>query len=333
MIATTSVIVAWAVWLAAAVAGMALGSLYGGIETGLYVLNKIRLELRAEAGSRTARFLRAMLRDPNDLLAALLIGTNLTQYVATFAITSMFLLAGSGPRAQWYTIALVTPMMFVVVDAVPKNVFRRAAETLTYRVAWLLRASEALFRFTGLTPLVRGTATLVMRLLGVDRWAQSPLAHQGVSAIVAEGHASGLLTHSQSIMADRVMRLRDVALRDAMRPMREVVSAPAGAGCPQVLQIIRDHNYSRVPMVDATGQVVGVLDVFDVLSAEDPVAPAEVMAPPLVLPADTGVTEALYRMQRTRTPLAVVADPNGRHVGIATVKDLVEEIVGELEAW
>ena len=333
MSATMEVYLAWAAWAAVLLGGAALSSLYSGMETGMYVINKIRLELHAEAGSPAARFLRRMIRNSNNLLAVLLVGTNLARYAATFSVTSMFVMAGYGHRAEWYTLAVAAPLMFVVGDAVPKSVFRRAAGELMYRLAWLLRVSNWVFGASGLVPLIRGISVAVMRLAGIRRGWQSPLAHPGLAAIMAEGHASGVLTQFQSLMADRVMRIGDVTLRDAMAPMRHVVSAPLDVGHEQLMQTIRKHDYSRVPLLGPDGQVAGILDVYDVLAEAGEVRPAETMAEPFVLPATMAVADALYRMQRARAAMAIVADEKGRHVGIVTVKDLVEEIVGELEEW
>ena len=79
--------------------------------------------------------------------------------------------------------------------------------------------------------------------------------------------------------------------------------------------------------------MAGILDVYAVMLDEAGQPPARHATEPLIMPAETTVTDALYQMQRRPAAMAVVADSEGVHVGIATVKDLVEEIVGELEAW
>ena len=241
------------------------------------------------------------------------------------------MLAGAGERAEWYTLAVATPILFVVGDAVPKSVFRRLRESIVYRLSWFLRVSDVLFHVTGLAPLVRGVSAGLMWLLGASR-RRRPYHHLGLAAVLAEGHASGALTHFQSVMADRVMQIGDVRLTDVMMPMRHVVRAQQDATVRQIVELIRDHSYSRLPLLDADGQVAGVLDVYEVLTADKSVVPAELAGRPLILSADTTVTDALYQMRQARRALAVVEDA-GKHVGIVTIKDLVEEIVGELEAW
>lgn len=324
----------WLLLTAALAACVAIDGLFCGLESGVYVLNKIRLELRAEAGISSAKFLRRMLARPNNMLAVLLIGTNSFRYVATFCITSMFVLGGYEKHAEWLTLAVATPAFFVLTDASPKNIFRSAAEALVYRTAWLLRAANLAFNAAGLAPLVRGIAAAGLRLTGASRrGAASPLWHEDINAAIAEGHASGVLTMFQSNMANRLVQIKELALTDVMRPLRQAVSAPLNVTREQFLQIVAKHEYSRLPLLDADGQVVAVLDVYDVLSDPSVAVPADKAAAALVLPEDMGIIDALYRLQHQRQAMGIVANDKGKHIGLLTVKDLVEEIVGELENW
>jgi Mg2+/Co2+ transporter CorB len=100
--------VAFAFWSLLAAAGVALSALYAAGETAIYVTNKIRLELQAEMGSKPARLLQKLLSDTNNLLAVLLTGNNLVNYITTFAITSIFTMAGQGDHAQSYTMITAT---------------------------------------------------------------------------------------------------------------------------------------------------------------------------------------------------------------------------------
>jgi CBS domain containing-hemolysin-like protein len=320
-------------WSALLCVGLVLSAYYAGMETGLYVLNKIRLDLRAERGERHGRALRGLLRDPNNFLAVLLVGNNLANYAATFAVSGIFVAVGRRHVAEVLSLALVTPTLFILGESVPKTVFRRTAEQWVYRMSWLLRASQFAFRWTGLVPLVRSFAVLLTRLTGQRRRELTPLAHGNISAVVAEGRATGTITHFQSAMADRVMRIRDVTLADVMVPMRRVVCADRDVGRQELVSRLRGHECSRLPLLDERRQVVGILNIYDALMTDDGESPADKARPPLVLPADMTVTDALYRMRRARSPMAVVRNRSGQHVGIATIKDLVEEIVGELEEW
>ncbi len=331
MTPTASELVPWVVWASVLVLCALVDALFSGLETGIYVMNKHRLDLHAEAGVSGARFLQRALQKPANLLGVLLIGTNLARYLATFSISAMFVLAGHEARAEWYTLLLATPLLFIVGDSVPKAAFQRLEAAAVYRLVWFLRASGVLFRVTGIFPLVITISSLLMKLTGA-RGGSGGLGHEGAAAVLAEGRASGTITAFQSAMADRVMRIGDLRTADAMIPMDRVVWVREGAGREELIEIIRKHNYSRIPIRNEGGAVVTVLHVYDILATEGPADPIEKMDPPLRLSAELTVTDALYRMRGATRAMAII-ERDGEDVGIVTIKDLVEEIVGELEDW
>ena len=323
----------WCAYLVSMVAALALCAAFCGLETGVYVLNKARLDLRAERGWRSAKLLKAMLARPGNLLVVLLVGTNLAAYLVTFAISAMFLLSGAGRRTEWYTIAAATPLLFILGDSVPKNIFHRHAEVLVYRLVWALRASSVVFNVVGLAPLVRGFAWLVIRLAPARGGSRRAAGAESLWAVVAEGAASGVLTDHQAVMADRVMRIKGVALGDVMVPMSRVVAVTVGVTRGELVGVLERHNYSRLPVVDEAGGVVGVLNIYDVLTDESLSSPTDAAGTPLHLAAGVTVTDALYRMKQANSAMAIVVSKAGRPEGIVTIKDIVEEIVGELQAW
>ncbi len=327
--------ITWALLWLGLLAGLLFSALYSGMETGVYVLNKIRLDLLAESGRKSAGVLRRILAAPTNLLAVLLVGNNLANYATTFVVSTMFVLTGRERFAELYTLAVATPLLFVLGESVPKNIFQTrhlGSETLTLRLTWLLKISSWIYNATGMAPLVRGFSAVLLRLLRADTGGRSPLAHKGVSAAVAEGAASGVLTQFQSLMADRVINIRQISLWDAMKPMSEVVTISHDSGRESILETVTNHNFTRFPLVGSDGNITGIIDIYDVLTADENGSSATAAARPLILRASMTISDALYRMQREHTAMAVVAQGQ-KHVGIVTIKDLVEEIVGELEAW
>ena len=121
----------------ALVVGTLASAVYAGLETGMYVLNRIRLELRKERNDPPAQRLSAALDRPQELLTALLIGTNAANYLVAVALVGAFALLGSDDPDYW-AIAVGTPLLCVVGQMLPKNLFRVAGETLTYRMSWII---------------------------------------------------------------------------------------------------------------------------------------------------------------------------------------------------
>lgn len=330
--ATATEMLTWSMWAAIILLATAMCGIYCGLETGIYVMNKVRLDLHSSAGRHRPKLLRRMLLVPNNLLVVLLIGTNLAAYIVTFAISALFINAGAGEHTEWYTIACATPLLFVFGESVPKSIFQRGGEQMVYKFTWALKYSSYLYNATGLAPLVRGFAWLLMLLVPAARKRDLQATHP-LSAVMAEGTASGALTHFQSIMAERVMNISKVTLRDAMTPMAEVVTVRYNATRDDLTQMITDHNYSHLPVIDAGDQVIGMLNIYAALMDEDAHTLAGQISQPLRLDETTSIVDTICEMRKAGTILIIVQDASGNATGLATPKDLAEEIVGELEAW
>jgi putative hemolysin len=119
-----------------------------------------------------------------------------------------------------------------------------------------------------------------------------------------------------------------------MIPRQRIAAAPLHLPRDEFLRIARMAHFSRLPVYrDDARRIVGIVNVYDVLTDRDRQPVAAHVRPPLVFSPQVSVAAALPRMQRARQAMAIVEDGAGHCLGILTVKDLVEEIVGELEAW
>jgi len=315
--------------------GMALSFVYSGLETGTYAVNKIRLELRIESGSRQARRLHSILRDPGMPLLVVLIGNNLANYLASAGMV-LILTSRGVVRADWYSVAILTPVVFIFCELLPKNLFHRHGETLTYVLSAFLDLSRRVFAICGLVGLAQLMVRAVLRLAGrVHPNDDGPLHTGGrMAALLAEGQASGAITGTQSLIAQRVVNIDQVRLRDVMVPLPQAVVVPESVTAEGVREILAAHGHPRLGVFSGNrGRIVGTLNAYDVLMDPTGAPPSAHVEPAVELAEHTGVIEALVAMQTQRKNIAFVVADDRRCVGLVTVKDLVEEIVGELHEW
>ncbi len=316
--------------------GILASAAFSGLETGTYVLNRVRLDLRAAHGDRQALRIKRLLSRPQELLTALLIATNTANFAVTTVTVSLFAMAEID-SADLLTTLLVAPVLFVLGEVVPKNLFQRTGETLTYRLAWLASGATLICRWTGLAPLLTAFSRgLIWLWGGADRRAADPAGpgHR-VRALLAEGHAHGVLTTFQSQMADRVVGLPNTTVAEVMVPLGNVAAIAADCSPERFRDAVADHNYSRLPIWRGKpGNVVGIVNIYDVLWDTDPATPpADHARAPITVDRGADVAAALFALRRSRRAMGIVIDDDGTCVGIITIKDLVEEIVGELGAW
>jgi len=324
-----------------AVAGILMAALANGMETGLYRVNRIRLRLRADAGGRRARMLLGLLRDLRGAIIVCLIGYNGGVYLTTAVATRLVERAGwaaDDVRISIITAAILTPVFFVFTDVTPKSIFTYEADRWMVRLAPLLRGAYQFLRAILLVPALKGISTLFLSVArGSDPSRLSPFQpRQRLRALLREGAADGVITGYQDELVEKVLALRDRSVRQAMIPLARATAVRADTGRPQFISELRRHSYSRLPVwEDRPENVIGVVHILDVLAAPgDSLDLRALMTRDfLALSPDTPVSQALFRMQRHRAAMAVVQDARGRAVGILTIKDLVEEIVGELPVW
>ena len=323
-------------WSLMALAGFAGSALYSGMETGAYSLNRIRLHVLVHRGDHAALTLHALLSRPTVLLTTLLIGNNITNYLGTAA---MGVILESRQLGDWETIALnaliVTPILFVVGETLPKDLFAAHSDRLMYRLTPVLRLSRVLFTYCGLAPLIGLFSNTLMKALGQDPRARAFHPRRQVGVLVREGVGYGLLSQEQSAIVDRVLDLTDRRVVDVLTPWIRVETIRIDDNTSMIWRLARRTNHSHVPVLNPRGSVVGVMRINDALAHGKEKCPPikDLMKPAPTIGHKTPIREALDRLKHHTAGLAIVTGPTGQTVGIITVKDLIEPITGNLDQW
>lgn len=320
--------------------GAAAGVFYSGfvsaLETGSYTLNRVRLHVRAAQNEPRARRLARLIERHQDIVLATLLGNTLSDYVCTACVAALLLRAAVevGTVELWATL-IVTPLLLTLGGIIPKEWFRREADRWMYVLALPLELVVRAARLTGFLALMHALARGLVRLFPAaesEDLAGRPRAH--VVQLLHEGAAAGGLTSFQRDLIERVINLSQLRVGNVMIPRARVAAVPRNIPRDEFLRIVRMAHLSRMPVYEHDPRrVIGVVYVFDVLTDPQERPAAEHVRAPFVLRANVSVSTALIRMQRARQAMAIIEDSAGHCVGILTLKDLVEEIVGDLEAW
>ena len=318
---------------AVAVAGVVSAGLFAGLETGMYTMSHVRLSVRAARGdSDSARLAREYAR-PRRLLSTLLVANAIAGWFASFGVSQIFDGLGFGPvQAVLLDLLVLVPMVFLFGEVLPKDLFRVHADRWMPRYAGVLTTLRILLCATGIVPIVAGIGALASRLFGRGRSAELLEARARVSALLAEGAGSGGLSEAQLGFADRVFTMREVTLREEMRLWRDVAWVGIATSPAERARSFLSSGASRLPVVDAAGRVSGVVMAVDHFASPD-AATAALVRPILMLAPGTAALDAIQTMRRERSQLALVAERADRPLGIVSMKDLVEPLVGDLAAW
>ena len=323
-------------WYGGAAMGLAGSALFSGMETGVYTVNRVRLRVLASHSARSsAAVLERLMERPNRLLGTLLVGNNLANYAASLSIAA--LLSASG-YDDWQQVAinaaLLTPLLFIFGEVLPKDLFRANADRLTVPLAkpllWLRRLLTPIVFLIGLI------ADALRALFGVPA-APLHLMHprRVVTQLFREGAGHGAISPYQSDIVDRALRAEQLVLREVMVPWAQVTVVRQSQP-PEALWSLADRvPFSRLPVVDTAGRPLGAIELDEALrhDPDESWDPADMARRLVRLDPDLGLDAALRRLQEERASMALVGEADGAPLGIVTVKDLVEPILGELDAW
>jgi len=308
-----------------------------GTEMGLYCVNRLRARLRAEQEPTLRnRALWWVLRHPEDAVLSVLLGNNLVNYLLTVsaAAFAVEVLRVPSDRAEYYMAAILSPLVFVFADVVPKNWFRVDSDRLMRLSGPLLAGLHASLRYSGILAFLRLLSRTVAAIMGQGplKGLDSPRAE--VVGLLREGGVGGAITDDQAQIIERVMNLSDVTVGSIMIPQRQVVTVPVDADRATLEQLIEAGRHSRLPVVARNQRgFVGVIDIHDVLADEGDYPVERCMQAPLRISANESAATALVLLQRTEATLAIVTDSRHGDVGILALKDLMDEILGELPEW
>jgi tellurite resistance protein TerC len=220
-------------------------------------------------------------------------------------------------------------------EQVPKLLAIRAPEESALIVARPLRLIRAAFWLP--LVLLRGSTSLVLRLLGFGSPARDPTHTEDELRIILElSQSAGSMSFRQLLLMENVFDLRDLRVRDAMRPSGSVRSLQADAPWQENYAVIRESRLSRYPLVEYDGgKPIGIVHVKDLL-LEAPEGPARVDLRRIARPAqlvreDAPLESLLADLQRRHRHMAIVVDAADRWTGVITLEDVLEEIIGTIE--
>lgn len=223
--------------------GLLLSGFFSGSETGLYCVNRLRLELGVKKMDVRAQRLVRVLEDEAGALSVTLIGTNVMNYLTTTAAAFLFAeLVGLGETdTELYTVIVLTPIVFVFGEVVPKNLFQLYADQLLPRWSWLLAMANWICRMTGCVWLLKKLTILVQRIIGIDETSDPVVTPKWrIAALLQEALADQSWGQHQSALIDRVCQLSETPLHVAMVPKNRVTIISAQSDNRELVRIVID---------------------------------------------------------------------------------------------
>lgn len=309
-----------------------ISAFFSGSETGMLAINRYRLRHLARHGHRAAMRVETLLRRTDRLLSVILIGNN---FVNNFAATVAAILAirWLGHSGAALAPVVITVVMLVFAEITPKTYAAMKPERVAFPASFLLQPLQTL-----LAPLVwviNGASTLLLRLLGAraDDLEDSQLSVEELRTVVNE--AGGLIPEKHQKMLLNILDLESVSVEDIMVPRNEMVGIDIDDDINEILAILRTSQHTRLPVYRADpNNMLGILHLRKLgrLLHKEDINTAELMqhtVEPYFVPESTPLNRQLIQFQNTKRRIGIVVDEYGDVLGLVTLEDILEEIVGE----
>ncbi|RMF75783.1 MAG: DUF21 domain-containing protein [Planctomycetota bacterium] len=320
-----------------ALLALTLSAVSSGAETGVYCLNRVRLRVRADRREPGAVRLAKLMERSEDLVITTLAGTNVADYLATAFVTALLLHLGTAEtHSEIYATALLTPMVLVFGGILPKDLFQREADRLMPMLATPLAVARGALSAIGLLAMLRGVTHVLLRLIDPQHLPRESelLPRARIRRLLIEGAASGGLSEFQREILDRILRMSQTRVSDIMVRRERAAIVPIDMPREDLLRIARMAHFSRLPVHRGDPRrIIGIINVYDVLSDDRERPIAQYVREALFVPADAAAPDALRRLQQARQVMGIAVNQRGECVGLFTMKNLIECIVGEVPVW
>src|SRR5881397_316592 len=309
---------------------LAVTMFFSAAEMSFIAANRLRIRHLAEEGNTTAAAYLEAFRRPERTLSTAMMGVTISHIVASSAAT-FALLPTLGGMAPLVVTAILTPIMLVFGEIIPKAVAREWATALIVRVYRALTWSSVL-----LAPFVafsNGVVGGLLRLLGATPpGTRHFVSREELKALLAMEPGEADVTSQEAEMIDKIFDLGDTTVREIMVPLVDVAMLPDTATTDDAIELAQRRGFSRIPIYrQRETNIVGVVSAMDILARGGEAGRlTDLMRPPVYVPETKRIDDLLREMQRARNHMAVVVDEYGGSTGVVTLEDVLEEIVGEI---
>ncbi len=329
----------YAILLIAILLCIFLSGFFSGSEMAYSSCNRLRLEGDRDAGSRQAALALYIVDHFDDALGAILIGNNLVN-VASSSLLSVAVITVFGknhPRLDTYnslaTVAL-TIIIIIFGETIPKITAKKSANGLAMRYAWPVRILMTVLR--PIVYLVVGLVNLLTGRLSDPRGEDSGEKVEELQSIIETAEDEDVLDEEESELVQAAIAFRDISASEAMTARVDVMAIDIEDSWEEILDVVRKSQYTRIPVYEESiDNVIGVLHMnrfLKELSREE--APEKDLRPLLMQPCYVYKTmklpEVLNTFRKEKQHLAIVVDEYGGTLGIISLEDVLEQVVGDI---
>lgn len=304
-----------------------LSAFFSGSEMALISLNKGVIREKMEKGVKGAKILDSLLKDPDRVVGAILIGNNLVNISASI-IAGAIATKLVGNMGIGIAMAVMTLLILVFSEMTPKAL-AIGNDELAFKVAKPINFLTRLFH--PIAVVLNSISNFLIKLTGIKK-KRSIVTEGEIKAMLEIGEEDGTIQADEREMIHEVFEFDETVVRDVMIPREKMVCIQKDSDVRHLLKIVNETGITRIPVYEKNlDGIIGMAHAKDILKLDGKNVPIkEMMRPILKVDGKMRADDVLRKMQRENTHLAIVKN-DGKTLGLVSMEDLIEEIVGEIE--
>lgn len=311
-----------------------LSAVISTAEIGFFAVNETRLRAIAKNGDKRAAMALELRSDPQKLLSTILVGDRLVgtaiPMFATFITLNAYGGKTSFDEAIAVTVGVLTFVLLVSVDVIPKTLAAKFAVPVTLNMAYPVYGVQLMLK-----PLLFVMVPLIHKLTGGKGLTLPLVTEEELKIMLDEGGRVGQIESEEVKMIKNVFQLKDITAEDAMTPRIYVFSLDGSLQLKEAQELLYNSKYSRIPVYDGTlDNITGILyktkALTELAKGRTDVKLKDIAHPALFVPAGKTADDLMKQFQQEKRHMGIVVNEFGGVMGLVTLEDLLEEVVGEI---
>ena len=311
--------------------GILMEAFFSGSEIGMVSVNRIKMKQLAEDGNSAARSILKLLENPERLFTTTSLGTNLAM-VASTAIFTAFMVTHFGDSGEWMAMIIISPLIFFGGEIIPKVIFQHRADSIM-----LLMIYPLIFFYKVLSPFIiwlsKASAKFTNQVQLASAQEHKTFSRDQLRQVLSLESQTVDLGVTEKKIIHNIFNFGELRAEHCMVPLIQMTALKDTATLTEAHDVANDSGFSRMPIFhERIFNLIGILNTFDLLDQPVDGTPiTSLIRPAYYIPPNKKVDDLLKELQQRGLHMAIVVDEYGGCIGLITIEDLLEKIVGEIE--
>lgn len=310
-----------------------LSAFFSMSETAMIALSKIRLRHLMAKGAKNAKLVHSIISKPERLITSILVGNNFVNTAISVIGATIFVYLYGEQLGMILATVCVAIILLIFGEIIPKIFAVQRSEKLS-----LIIAHPVNFLLIILSPLARvlnKLANMIIRMFGGEVKHRSPLiTEEEIRLMIELGKEEGVLGDEERKMLHRIFEFGDTLVSEMMLPKDQIIAIDINSNPEELLDLLVEEGHARIPVYrELKDNIVGIIYARDLLyiwKNRGLIIIPDLVHPAYFVPKSKRVNELLRDFQRMHIQIAIVVDEDKKTLGLVTLEDLIEEIVGEI---